>query len=418
MKIETKLIQAGYNPKNGDPRVLPIYQSTTYAYDSSAHLGDLFDLKAEGHIYSRISNPTLAFVEEKLAKAEGGVGAMLTSSGQSATLLAILNICSSGDHILSSNSIYGGTINLLSHTLKKFGIEVTYINQDDDISKLEKHIRPNTKLIFAETISNPALTVLDIEKFAKFASKNNLPLFVDNTFATPYLCRPFEHGADVVIHSTSKYLDGHATVLGGAIVDSGKFDWTKFSEFTTKDESYHGIIYAKDFKDAPFITKARVQLMRDAGAMMSPLSAFLLNLGIETLHVRMQRHCENALQVAKYLDNHKKIVKVNYPNLKNNAYYDLCKKYCPEGGSGVISFLLDGKKDDCIKFMDKLKLAKIVVHVADLRTCVLHPASTTHRQLSESQLIDAGIQPNLIRFSVGLENVLDIIEDLEQALDF
>ncbi|MDR2939117.1 MAG: O-acetylhomoserine aminocarboxypropyltransferase/cysteine synthase [Clostridiales bacterium] len=418
MRIETDCVQAGYNPTNGSPRVLPIYQSTTYKYDSSEYLGDLFDLKAEGHIYSRISNPTLACVEEKIAKLESGTAAMLASSGQSAIFLAIANLCGSGSHVLSSSKIYGGTINLMDVSLRRLGIEISFIDPDAGLEEIRGAIKPNTKLIYGETISNPSLVVLDIEKFAKAAHENNIPLMIDNTFTTPILCRPFEFGADIVVHSASKYLDGHAVALGGVVAESGKFDWSsgKFPGFTTPDESYHGLIYSKDAPNTPFITKARVQLMRDYGAIMSPHTAFLLNLGLETLHLRMERHSENALIVSKFLESHPKIESVNYPGLESNKYHELQKKYFPKGSSGVVSFNIKGAKADCVKFMDNLKLAAIVTHVADARTGAIHPASTTHRQLSGAALKAAGIGEALIRLSVGLENVNDIIEDIENAL--
>ncbi len=417
--IETKCIQSGYKPKNSEPRVLPIYQSTTYKYDSANHLGDLFDLKAPGHMYSRISNPTLECVEAKIADMEGGVGAALTTSGQAANLLAILNITSSGQNFVSLSSIYGGTVNLFAVTLKKLGIEVRFATPDMTESEVDALFDENTRLVFGETIANPALNVLDIEKYAKIAHKHNLPLFVDNTFATPILCRPFEFGADIVIHSTTKYMDGHATVVGGCVVDSGKFDWNngKFPELTEPDESYHGVVYTKQFGEAAFITKLRVQLIRDFGVAPSAINAFLLNLGLETLHLRMERHCANALEVAKFLENNDKIAWVNYPKLKSSSDYALAEKYLPKGVCGVISFGIKGGREAAVKFMDSLKLAAIVVHVADARTCVLHPASTTHRQLTDEQLKAAGIGPDLIRMSVGIENVNDIINDIKQALD-
>ena len=417
--IETKCIQSGYKPKNGEPRVLPIYQSTTYKYDSANHLGDLFDLKAPGHMYSRISNPTLECVEAKIADMEGGIGAALTTSGQAANLLAILNITSSGQNFVSLSSIYGGTVNLFAVTLKKLGIEVRFATPEMTEAEVDALFDENTRLVFGETIANPALNVLDIEKYAKIAHKHNLPLLVDNTFATPILCRPFEFGADIVIHSTTKYMDGHATVVGGCVVDSGKFNWNngKFPELTEPDESYHGVIYTKQFGDAAFITKLRVQLIRDFGVAPSAMNAFLLNLGLETLHLRMERHCENALEVAKFLESNDKIAWVNYPKLKSNSDYSLAEKYLPKGACGVISFGIKGGREAAVKFMDSLKLAAIVVHVADARTCVLHPASTTHRQLTDEQLKAAGIGPDLIRMSVGIENVNDIINDIKQALD-
>ena len=418
-KIETKCIQSGYKPQNGEPRVLPIYQSTTYKYDSSTHLGDLFDLKADGHMYSRISNPTVAAVEEKIADMEGGVGAMCTSSGQAANLMAIINITAAGQNFISLSSIYGGTVNLFAVTLKKMGIEVRFATPDMTDEEIDKLFDENTRLVFGETIANPALNVLDIERYAALAHKHGVPLVVDNTFPTPILCNPFKFGADIVTHSTTKYMDGHATVVGGVVVDSGNFDWSggKYPELSEPDESYHGVVYTKDFGKAAYITKARVQLMRDLGAMPTANSAFLLNLGLETLALRMERHCENALKVATYLENHENISWVNYPNLPSNAEYDRCKKYLPNGSCGVISFGIKGGREAAVKFMDSLKLAAIVVHVADARTCVLHPASTTHRQLTDKQLVDAGIGADLVRMSVGIENADDIIADIEQALN-
>jgi O-acetylhomoserine (thiol)-lyase len=416
--IETKCIQEGYQPKNGEPRVLPIYQSTTFKYDSSEHVGKLFDLTEEGFFYTRLANPTVDSVERKIAALEGGIGAMCTSSGQAASLFSVINICSAGDHMISASTIYGGTMNLFAVTLKRMGIEVTFVNPDAPLEELQKEIRDNTKLVFAETIANPALVVVDIEKFAKLAHDNEIPLFIDNTFATPINCRPIEFGADVVIHSTSKYMDGHAVALGGVIIDSGNFAWDngKFPGLSTPDESYHGIVYTRDCGKAAFITKARVQLMRDLGSAPSPNNAFLLNLGLETLHLRMERHCRNAQCVAEYLEKNDKIAWVNYPGLKNNKYYELAQKYLPNGSCGVISYGIKGGREAAIKFMDSLKLAAIVVHVADARTGVLHPASTTHRQLSDQQLVEAGITPDLIRMSIGIENVEDIIADIEQAL--
>lgn len=419
MKIETKCLHEGYTPGNGEPRVLPIYQSTTYTYDSTDKVGDLFDLKEEGFYYSRISNPTVDAVEKKIAALEGGVGALCTTSGQAATLISVLNILKAGDHILSSSNIYGGTFNLFGVTLKRFGIECTFINPDSSEEEIQEAIRDNTKLVFGETISNPLIEVFDIEKFAKIAHKNGLPLMIDNTFATPYLCKPIEFGADIVIHSTSKYMDGHAVQLGGVIVDSGKFDWTngKFPEFTEPDESYHGVVYTEHFKNSAYIAKARVQLMRDFGAYPSAQAAFYLNLGLETLPVRMDRHCENARKVAELLNSSDKVEYVNYPTLPNNKNNDLAKKYVPKGASGVISFSVKGGRESAVKFMDGLKLVSNVVHVADIRTCVLHPASSTHRQLTNEQLVEAGINPGLIRLSVGLENIEDILEDIKNGLN-
>ncbi len=418
-RIETKCIQEGYDPKNGEPRVLPIYQSTTFKYDSSEQVGRLFDLTEEGFFYTRLANPTVDCVERKIAALEGGVGALCTSSGQAASLIAVLNICSSGDHMISTSTIYGGTTNLFAVTLKRLGIEVTFIDPEASIEELQREIRENTKLVFAETIANPALVITDIEKLADFAHKNGLPLYIDNTFATPINCRPIEFGADIVVHSTSKYMDGHAVALGGVIVDSGNFNWDngKFPGLSTPDDSYHGMVYTRDCGRAAFITKARVQLMRDLGSAPAPNNAFLLNLGLETLHLRMERHCSNALKVAEYLEKNDKIAWVNYPDLKGNKYFSLAKKYLPKGSCGVISYGIKGGREAAIKFMDSLKLAAIVVHVADNRTGVLHPASTTHRQLTDQQLIDAGITPDLIRMSIGIENVDDIIADIEQALN-
>ena len=419
MKPETICIQAGYSPKNGEPRVMPIYQSTTYKYDSAQTLGELFDLKQEGHMYSRISNPSVAFVEEKVSQLEGGVGAMMTSSGQAAILISILNLCSAGDNFVCSSAIYGGTVNLFSVTLKRMDIECRFILPNSSLEEIEAQIDGRTKLIYGESLTNPSLDVLDIEKFAQAAHAHSIPLIVDNTFPTPILCRPFEFGADIVVHSTSKYMDGHATVVGGIIVDSGKFDWTRgnFPGMTQPDQSYHGVTYTKDFGKAAFITKARVQLMRDLGSTPQAMSAFILNLGLETLALRMERHSSNALKVAEYLENNPKISWVNYPGLDSNKNHRLAEKYLPNGCSGVVSFGVKGGREAAMKFMDRLKLAAIVTHVADARTCVLHPASTTHRQLTDQQLADAGVSPDLIRFSVGIENVEDIISDIEQALN-
>lgn len=417
MKNETLCLHAGYTPKNGEPRVLPIVQSTTFCYDSTEHIGELFDLTADGFFYSRLGNPTVAAVEAKIAALEGGVGALCTSSGQAASLFAILNICSSGDHIVSTASIYGGTINLFAVTLKRMGIECTFVDQRASVEEISAAIQENTKAIFGETIANPALDVLDIEKMAEIAHAHDLPLIIDNTFATPILCRPFEFGADIVIHSTTKYMDGHAVQVGGVIVDSGKFNWAngKFPDFTEVDESYHGITYVGHFKEAAFIAKARVQLMRDLGSTPSPNSAFLLNLGLETLPLRIAKHSENALAAAKFLEAHPKVVKVNYPGLASSPFYTEAQKYLPNGASGVVSFDILGDKETAVKFMDSLELASNVVHVADIRTCVLHPASETHRQLTSEQLVQAGISETMIRLSVGLEHIDDIIADLEKA---
>lgn len=424
MKIETKCLHEGYTPKNGEPRVVPICQSTTYTYDSTEHIGKLFDLTAAGHMYTRISNPTVDAIEKKIAALEGGVGALMTSSGQSASFFAICNIAGSGDHVISTSSIYGGTVNLFAVSLKKLGIEVSFVDQDASLEDLQKEIRPNTKALFGETIANPAITVLDIEKMAKLAHSNGIPLIVDNTFATPILCRPGEFGADIVIHSTSKYLDGHAVQLGGVIVDMGSFDWTgalgassKFPGLTEPDPSYHGIVYTENFGKAAYITKARVQLMRDFGATPTAMAAFLLNLGLETLPLRMERHCQNALVVAEFLEKHPLVEAISYPTLSGNTYKTLQEKYLPLGSSGVIAFTIKGGKEAAVRFMDSLKLASNVVHVADIRTCVLHPASATHRQLTDKQLVAAGINPGMIRFSVGLEHIDDILADLRQALE-
>ena len=418
MKPETICIQAGYSPKNGEPRVMPIYQSTTYKYDSAQTLGELFDLKKEGHMYSRISNPSVAFVEEKVAMLEGGIGAMMTSSGQAAILISILNLCSAGDNFVCSSAIYGGTVNLFSVTLKRMGIECRYILPEASREEIESQIDSRTKLVYGETLTNPSLDVLDIERFAQAAHAHNIPLIIDNTFPTPILCRPFQFGADIIIHSTTKYMDGHATVVGGMIVDSGNFDWTRgdFPGLNQPDESYHGVTYTKDFGSAAFITKARVQLMRDLGSTPQAMSAFILNLGLETLALRMERHSYNALKVAEFLESNDKISWVNYHGLKSSKNYALAQKYLPNGCSGVVSFGVKGGREAAMKFMNQLQLAAIVTHVADARTCVIHPASTTHRQLTEQQLIDAGVSPDLIRFSVGIENIEDIIADIEQAL--
>ncbi|MBE6551522.1 MAG: aminotransferase class I/II-fold pyridoxal phosphate-dependent enzyme [Ruminococcaceae bacterium] len=424
-KISTKCVQEGYKPGNGEPRVLPLYQSTTFKYDSSEHLGDLFDLKAGGHMYTRISNPTTEYVEEKINALEGGVGAMMTSSGQAAVFISVMNLCKAGDNFLSSISIYGGTINLMTAEFARMGVEVRYFNQNAPIEEIEALIDENTKLVYGETIANPALDVFDIEKFADLAHKHNIPLCIDNTFATPYLCRPFEFGADIVVHSTTKYMDGHASQVGGVIVDSGKFNYAngKFPEFTVPNESYHGVVFAEQFGDAAFIVKARTLLMRDFGMSPAPFNAYLVNTGLETLALRMERHCSNAMKVASYLESRTdKIARVSYPGLASDPRNDLAKKYIRNengefiGTSGVVSFEIKGGREAAVRFMDSLKLAALVVHVADSRTSVLHPASTTHRQLSDEQLVRAGISSGLIRFSVGIENADDIIADIEQAL--
>ena len=418
-KLDTICVQGGYKPENGEARTLPIYQSTTYKYDSADHLGDLFDLKADGHMYSRISNPTLACVEAKIAEMEGGVGAMLVSSGQAANLTAVLNITSAGQNIISLASIYGGTVNLFAVTLKKMGIEVRFATPDMTDEEIEAMMDENTRLLFGETVANPALVVFDIERYAKLAHKHDMPLVVDNTFATPVLCRPFEYGCDIVTHSTTKYMDGHATVVGGCIVDSGKFDWSvggRYPELTTPDDSYHGVVYTESFGPAAYVTKARVQMLRDMGNTMSPMAAFLLNLGLETLALRMERHCANALAVAKFLENHECVDWVDYPLLEGNAQYELAKKYLPDGACGVISVGIKGGRTAATKFLDNLKLLNIVVHVADARSCALHPASTTHRQLTEEQLNACGVKPEQVRLSIGIENIEDILADLDQAL--
>lgn len=419
--IETKCLHEGWSPKCGEPRQLPIYQSTTFKYDTSEHMGQLFDLEAEGYFYSRLQNPTNDAVAAKICSLEGGCAAMLTSSGQAANFYAVFNICEAGDHIVASSSIYGGTFNLLGVTLKKMGIECTFVDQDLPESELEKAFKPNTKVVFGETITNPTVSILDIEKFARLAHSHGVPLIVDNTFATPINCRPFEWGADIVTHSTTKYIDGHAVSVGGCIVDSGNFDWLahedKFPGLTTPDESYHGITYAKKFGKGAYITKATAQLMRDFGSIQSPQNAFYINLGLESLHLRMQRHCENALAVAKFLQSQDKVAWVKYPGLEGDKYYELANKYMKNGTCGVLSFGLKGGRETCIKFMDTLKLSSIVTHVADAQTCLLHPASHTHRQMTDEQLREAGIAPDLIRYSVGLENIDDILNDLKQALD-
>lgn len=419
--LETICIQGGWQPKNGEARVLPIYQSTTFKYETSEQMGRLFDLEEDGYFYTRLANPTNDAVASKICALEGGVAAMLTSSGQAANYYAVFNICNAGDHIISAATIYGGTSNLFTVTMKKQGIDVTLVDPDAPEEELEKAFRPNTKAVFGETIANPALVVLDIEKFARLAHKHGVPLIVDNTFATPINCRPFEWGADIVTHSTTKYMDGHAMSVGGCIVDSGNFDWEahkeKFPGLTTPDDSYHGIIYTERFGKKAFITKATAQLMRDLGSIQGPMNAFLLNVGLETLHLRMPRHCENAQKVAEWLAAREDVDWVNYPGLKDNKYHALAEKYMPGGSCGVISFGLKGGRAAAGEFMDKLKLAAIVTHVADARTCVLHPASHTHRQLSDEQLVEAGVDPSLIRLSVGIENADDIIEDLRQALE-
>ncbi|MDD6060676.1 MAG: PLP-dependent transferase [Ruminococcus sp.] len=417
MKIETQCLHEGYTPKNAEPRVVPIVQSTTYVYDSTDDVAAVFDDPTKSLIYSRFENPTVMAVEAKIAALEGGVGAMCTSSGQAASLCSILNICQAGDSFISAATIYGGTVNLFAVTMKKLGIECIFVNPDASEDEIRAAFKPNTKAVFGETLANPALSVFDIEKFAKVAHENDVPLIVDNTFPTPVLCRPIEYGADIVIHSTSKYMDGHAVQVGGVIVDSGKFNWAngKFPEFTEPDESYHGLVYTEAYGNAAYIVKARMQLMRDFGCYPSAQSGFYLNLGLETLAIRMQRYCENAKIVSEFLEANDKVESVNYPGLSSNKYYDLAQKYLPNGCSGVISFVIKGGRSTAVKFMDSLKLASNEVHVADIRTCVLHPASATHRQLTDEQLAAAGINGGMIRFSVGLENVEDILDDLKQA---
>lgn len=418
---ETICIQSGWKPKNGEARILPIYQSTTFKYESSDAMGRLFDLEDSGYFYSRLQNPTNDYVAQKICELEGGVAAMLTSSGQAANYYAVFNICEAGDHVIMSSTVYGGTFNLLTCTMKKMGIECTVVDPDADEETLQAAFKPNTKCVFAETIANPALVVLDIEKFAGVAHKNGVPLIIDNTFATPINCNPFKWGADIVTHSTTKYMDGHGMTVGGAIVDSGNFDWMahaeKFPGLCTPDESYHGIVYAEKFGKGAYITKATAQMMRDLGSVQSPHNAFLLNIGLETLPLRMERHCSNALKVAQFLESHEKVAWVNYPDLPGNKYHALQKKYLPNGSCGVISFGLKGGRKAASALMDQLKLAAIVTHVADARTCVLHPASHTHRQMNDEQLIEAGVAPDLIRLSVGIENVNDIINDLAQAME-
>ena len=420
MRIETKCVQAGYQPENGQPRILPIYQSTTYKYDSAEHLGKLFDLTAPGHMYTRISNPTVEMVEEKIAALEGGAGAMLTSSGQAANLLAVLNIASAGDNIVCSSAIYGGTINLFAFTLKRLGIETRFFTPEATDEEISALIDGRTRLVFGETVANPALIVCDIERLANIAHAHCVPLVIDNTFPTPVLCRPIEFGCDIVTHSTTKYMDGHASVVGGCIVDSGDFDWEKagkFPELTEPDESYHGVVYTKSFGRAAYINKARAQLMRDFGCTPQPIAAFMLNLGLESLPVRIERHCQNAQAVAEYLEKHPRVSWVNFPGLASSPQHALAQKYLPRGVCGVVSFGVRGGREAAMKFMDSLRLAQIVVHVADARTSVLHPASTTHRQLTDEQLVDAGISADLVRLSVGIENIEDILEDLEQAFN-
>ncbi len=421
MKTETKCLHAGYEPKNGEPRQIPIYQSTTFKYSTSDEMGKLFDLEASGYFYTRLQNPTNDAVAAKIAALEGGVAGMLTSSGQAANFFALFNICEAGSHIVASSSIYGGTFNLLGVTMKKMGIDCTFVDQNLPEEELAKAFKPNTRAVFGETITNPTVSVLDIEKFARLAHSHGVPLIVDNTFATPVNCQPIKWGADIVTHSTTKYMDGHAVGVGGAIVDSGNFDWMQYADkypgLTTPDESYHGIVYAEKFGKLAYITKATSQLMRDLGSIQSPQNAFYLMNGLESLHLRMERHCKNALEIAKFLKSNDKVAWVDYPDLEGDKYNELAKKYLPNGSCGVLAFGLKGGREKSIKFMDSLKLASIATHVADAKTCLLHPASHTHRQMTEQQLLEAGIAPDLIRLSVGIENVDDLIDDLKQAFD-
>ena len=418
--INTICVQGGYEPKNGEPRVVPIVQSTTFKYESSQQMGDLFDLKDSGYFYTRLANPTNDAVARKICQLEGGVAAILTSSGQAANFYAILNIASAGDHVIASSAIYGGTYNLIANTMKNMGIEATFVDPDISSEELGSKFKPNTKLVFGETIANPSLKILDIKKFAQAAHKNGVPLIVDNTFPTPIFCRPFEWGVDIVTHSTTKYMNGSANAVGGVVVDSGNFDWEKYSEkfpgLTTPDATYHGIVYTKSFGKGAYITKMTTNLMRDLGAIPSPQNSFYLGVGLETLHLRMERHYENALALAKHLQNHPKVSWVSFPGLENDSQYALAQKYLPNGICGVISFGVVGGREAAVKFMDSLELAAIVTHVADARTCVLHPASTTHRQMNDNELAAAGVSPDLIRISVGIEDIRDIIADVDQAL--
>ena len=420
-KTSTVCVQGGYEPKNGEPRVVPIVQSTTFKYESSEQMGNLFDLKESGYFYTRLSNPTNDAVANKICQLEGGVAAILTSSGQAANFYAMMNIANAGDHIISSSAIYGGTYNLIAHTMKQMGIESTFVEPDISPEELEKKFQPNTKLVFGETLSNPSLSVLDIEKFANAAHKHGVPLIVDNTFPTPIFCKPFEWGVDIVTHSTTKYMNGTANSVGGAVVDSGNFDWTKHSDkfpgLTTPDETYHGTVYTESFGKAAYIVKMTTNLMRDLGSIPSPQNAFYLGIGLETLHLRMERHFQNALALAKHLENHPKVSWVSFSGLENDSQHELAEKYLPNGSCGVIAFGVKGGREAAIKFMDSLKLAAIVTHVADSRTCVLHPASTTHRQMNDEELAAAGISQDLVRMSVGIEDIDDIIADVDQALE-
>lgn len=418
-KIETQIVQGGYDPKPGEARILPIFQSTTYKYDDADHVAGLFDLTVEGHMYSRISNPTVDGFEKKVALLEGGVGAVATSSGQAATTLALLNICRAGQHIVAASTLYGGTFTLLSSTFKKFGIDVTFVDPNATVEEIESSFQPNTRAIFAETIGNPGLNVLDFAKFSSVAKRMDVPLIVDNTFATPYLCRPFEHGANIIIHSTTKYIDGHATSVGGIVVDGGNFNWDngKYPEITEPDPSYHGLRYLEAFKESAYIVKLREALLRDIGPAMSPFNAFLSNLGLETLHLRMKKHSENALELAKFLEGHEKVAYVKYPGLEKDPNYSLTQKYLPLGASGILCFGVKGGVEAGKTFINNIKLASLVIHVGDIRTHVLHPASTTHRQLTEEQQLASGVNPDLIRVSVGIEDIEDIKADFNQALN-
>ena len=421
-RIETTCVQGGYTPKNGEPRQIPIVQSTTFKYDTSDDMAKLFDLEASGYFYTRLQNPTNDYVAAKIAELEGGTAGMLTSSGQAANFYAVFNIANAGDHVVAVSAIYGGTFNLFNVTMRKMGVDFTFISPDSTEEEIEAAFRPNTKAVFGETIANPALRMIDIELFAKVAHRHGVPLIVDNTFATPINCRPIEWGADIVTHSTTKYMDGHGAAVGGAIVDGGKFDWMahadKFPGLCTPDDSYHGITYAEKFgKEGAFITKCTAQLMRDFGSIQSPQNAFLLNLGLESLHVRMQRHCQNGLAVAKYLASDPRIAWVKYPSLEGDKDYELAKKYCPDGTCGVVSFGVKGGRKAAEEFMKWLKIVAIETHVADARSCCLHPASSTHRQLTDKELVDAGVSPDLVRLSCGIENSQDLIDDIKQALD-
>ena len=419
-KLETKAIQEGYKPQSSEPRVLPIVQSTTYKYDSYEHLAKLFDLEEEGHIYSRISNPTVEALEKKVAAMEGGVGAVAFSSGQAAISAAILNICEKGGHIVAASTLYGGTYTLFTNTLSKLGLEVSFVDPNASVKEIKDAFKDNTRVLYGETIGNPGLNVLDFEKFAKISGEMQVPFMVDNTFPTPFLCNPFEHGTNIIVHSSTKYIDGHATSLGGLIVDGGNFDWTngKYPGVTDPDPSYHGLSYTKTFGEAAYIVKVRVQWLRDLGACLSPFNAFLTHKGLETIHLRMERHSQNAQRVAEYLQNHKKVAWVNYPGLKNHPTYDLAQKYLPKGCSGVLTFGIKGGREACTRFQDNVKLIALVVHVGDLRSCVLHPASTTHRQLTDEQQIACGVQPDMVRLSIGIEHIDDLLEDIEQALSY